>query len=154
MFWVRIRLGGREYLGVLDTGATISIVAKKILPCGSLKNTITTAAIRMGDGHVVHSCGDCEVEVPMGSRTIAHRFYVMDTEAFDFVLGTDFFVQHSQIQSLTLQAPYLLYLRRLKLHGIKRQKVPKIHGLKKHQKNHSLACKKSSRFRNTKRTLM
>ena len=104
MFWVRIRLGGREYLGVLDTGATISIVAKKILPCGSLKSTMTTAAIRMGDGHVVHSCGDCEVEVPLGSRTIAHRFYVMDTEAFDFVLGTDFFVQHSQIQSLTLHA--------------------------------------------------
>ena len=39
----------------------------------------------------------------MGSRNIAHRFYVMDTEAFDFVLGTNFFVQHSQIQSLTLQ---------------------------------------------------
>ena len=34
----------------------------------------------------------------------------MDTEAFDFVLGTDFFVQHSQIQSLTLQAPYLLHV--------------------------------------------
>ena len=102
MFWVRIRLGGREYLGVLDTGATISIVAKKILPCGSLKNTMTTAAIRMGDGHVVHSCGDCEVEVPLGSRTIAHRFYVMDTDAFDFVLGTDFFVQHSQCKT---QAP-------------------------------------------------
>ena len=58
MFWVRIRLGEREYLRVLDTGATISIVAKKNLPCGSLKNTMTTAAIRMGDGHVVHSCGN------------------------------------------------------------------------------------------------
>ena len=69
-----------------------------------------TAAIRMGDGHVVYSCGDCEVEVPMGSRTIAHRFYVMVTEASDFVLGTDLFVQHSEIQSLTLQAPYLLYV--------------------------------------------
>ena len=120
MFWVRIRLGKREYLGVLDTGATISIVAKKTLPCGSLKNTMATAAIRMGDGHVVHSCGDCEVEVPMGSRTIAHRFYVMDTEAFDFVLETDFFVQHSQIQSLTLQAPYLLYVD----HGSGRESVP------------------------------
>ena len=76
MFLVRIRLGGREYLGVLGTGATISIVAKKTLPCGSLKNTMTTAAVRMGDGHVVHSCGDCEVELPMGSRTIAHQFYV------------------------------------------------------------------------------
>ena len=69
---------------------------------------MTTAAIRMGDEHVVHSCGNCEVEVPMCSRTIAHRFYVMDTEAFD--LGTDFFLQHSQMQSLTLQAPYLLYV--------------------------------------------
>ena len=39
-----------------------------------------------------------------------------------------------------------LCLRRLKLHGIKREKVPKIHGLKKPQQNHSLACKKSSRF--------
>ena len=94
MFRVRIRLGGREYLWVLDTGATGCIVAKKTLPCGSLKNNMTTAAIRMGDGQVVERCGDCEVEVPMGSRTIAHRFYVMDTEAFYFVLGTDFFLQH------------------------------------------------------------
>ena len=56
----------------------------------------------------------------MGSQTIAHRFYVMDTEASDFVLGTDFFVQHSQIQSLTLQAPYLLYVD----HGSGRESVP------------------------------
>ena len=108
MFSVRIRLGGREYLGVLDTGATISIMAKKSLPCGDLKNILPTAAIRIGDGHVVHSCGDCEVEVPMGSRSIAHRFHVMETEAFDFVLGTDFFIEHSGILSLTLQAPYVL----------------------------------------------
>ena len=44
----------------------------------------------------------------MGSRSIAHRFYGMETEAFDFVLGTDLFVKHSQILSLTLQAPYVL----------------------------------------------
>ena len=52
-------------------------MAKKMLPCGSLKNTMSTAAIQIGDAHVVHSCGDCEVEVPMCSRTIAHRFYVL-----------------------------------------------------------------------------
>ena len=34
----------------------------------------------------------------------------MDTEAFDFVLGTDLLVQHSHIQSLTQQAPYVLYV--------------------------------------------
>ena len=56
----------------------------------------------------------------MGSQTIAHRFYVMDTKAFDFVLGTDFFVQHSRIHSLTLQAPYILYVD----HGDGRESVP------------------------------
>ena len=83
-------------------------MAKKVERRGDLKNIMTTAAIRMGDNHVVHSCRDFEVDVPMGSRSIAHRSYVMDTEAFDFVLGTDLFVEHSQILSLTLQAPYVL----------------------------------------------
>ena len=74
MFWVRIRLGIREYLGILDTGATVSIVAKKMLPRGDLKKVIPTAAIRMGDGHVVHSCGGCEVHVPMGSGALPIGF--------------------------------------------------------------------------------
>ena len=56
----------------------------------------------------------------MGSPTIAHLFYVIDTEAFKFVSGTDFFMQHSQIQSLTLQAPYILYVD----HGKGRESVP------------------------------
>ena len=108
MFWVPIRLGGRGYLGVPDTGATISVVAKKMLPRGDLKNIMPTAAIRMGHGHVVHRSGDCEVDVPMGSRSIAHSFYVMNTEVFDFVRETDLFVEHSQILSLTLQTHYVL----------------------------------------------
>ena len=108
MFWVRICPRRREYLAVLDTGATISIVARKNLPRGDLKKIMPTAAIRMGDGHVVHSSGGCEVGMPMGSRSSAHWFYVMDTEAFDFVLRTDFFVQPSQILSPALHAPYVL----------------------------------------------
>ena len=80
-------------------------MAKRGLRRGDLINIMPTAGIRMGDGHVLHGCGDCEVDVPVGSRSIAHRFYLMDTEAFGFVLGTDFFVEHSQLLSLTLQEP-------------------------------------------------
>ena len=79
-----------------------------------------TAAICMGDGHVVHSCGDCEVDVPLRSRSIAHPFYVMDDEAFDFLLKTDFFVEHSQILSLTLQPPFFLQVD----HGDGGESVP------------------------------
>ena len=136
VFWVGIRLRGREYLGVLDTGATISFLAKKTLPRGDLKNIMPTAAIRMGDGHVVHSCGDCEVDVPKGSRCIAHRFYVKDTEAFDFVLGTDFFVEHSQILSLTLQAPYVLQVD----HGDGGRSVPLEQS--EHASSYLRVCKK------------
>ena len=64
-----------------------------------------TAVIRMADGDVVHSCGDLEVAVPLRSGSIAYRFYVMHIEAFDFILGNDFFAEHAKILSLTLQAP-------------------------------------------------
>ena len=83
-------------------------MAKNTLPRGDLKNIMPTAAIRIRDGHVVHSCGDCEVNGAMGSRSIAYWLYVMHTESLEFVLGTDCFVEHSQILSLTLQAPYVL----------------------------------------------
>ena len=136
VFWVRICLGEREYLGLLHTGATISIVAKNILPRGDLKNIMPTAAIRMGDGHVVHSCGDCTVDVPMRSKSIAHRFYVMDTEAFDFVLGIDFFVEHSQILSLTLQAPQVLQVD----HGDGWESVPLEQS--EHTSSYLRVCKK------------
>ena len=119
MFWVRICLGRQEYLGVLDTGATISILAKNILPRADVKNIMPTAAIWMVHGHVVHSCGACEVDVPMGSKSIALRFYVMDAEGFGFVLGTDFFVGHAQILSIMLQAPYVLHVD----HGDGRESV-------------------------------
>ena len=136
MFWVLIRLGGREYLGVLDTGATISIVAENILPRGDLKNIMPTAAICIGDGHAVHNCGDCEIEVSVGSRSIAHRFYVMDAEAFDFVLGTNFFVEHSQILSLTLQAPYVVQVD----HGDRGESVPLEQS--EHTSSYLKVCKK------------
>ena len=35
VFWLRICSGGPEYLGVLDTGATISIAVKKLYLLGA-----------------------------------------------------------------------------------------------------------------------
>ena len=106
VFRVRICLGGGEYLGLLYTDDTIHIVAKKTLPRDGLKNTMPTTAICIGDGHMVHSCGNCEVEITMGSRSIPHRFDVMVTEAFVCILGADFFTEQPQVLSLTLQASY------------------------------------------------
>ena len=45
---------------------------------------------------------------------------MMDTEAFHFVMGTEFFVEQSRILSLTLQAPYVPEVN----HGDEGQSVP------------------------------
>ena len=79
-----------------------------MLPPWGLKNIMPTAVIGMRDGHVVHTSGNCEVDVPMGSRIIAHLFYVRDTEPLDLVLGTNFFAEHPQNLSPALQAPHVL----------------------------------------------
>ena len=123
VFLVRVTIAGKDYLGVFDTGATISIVPRQILARLSMGTSRPTVAIRMGDGRVAHSVGDCVLEVPMGWKTISHPFYVMDTEAFDFVLGTDFLTQHPEILSLTLQSPYVLWVD----HGGGREAVPLEH---------------------------
>ena len=136
MFSVRIRPRGREYLEVLDTGATISTAAKKTLSKEALKNTIPTAAIRMEDGHVVYTCGDCEVDVAMGTKSIPHRLYVMDTEAFDFVLATNFFTEWPEVLSFTPQAPYVLNVD----HGCGKESVPLEHNGQPFQ--HLRVCQK------------
>ena len=123
-------------MGVLDTGATISIVAKKYLPHGDLKNIMPTAAIRMGDGHVVHSSRDSEIDVTMGSRSIACWFYVMDTEALDFGLGTNLSVEHSEVLSLTPQAPYVSQVD----HGDRGESVPLEQS--EHTSSYLRVCKK------------
>ena len=125
-------------MGVLDTGATISIVANKMLPPWDLKSIMPTTSICIGEDHVVQSCGDCEVDVPMGSRSIAHRFYVMGTEAFHFVPGTEFFAEHCQIPCLTLQAPYVLHVDL----GNGRESVPLEQS--EHTSSYLRVCKKES----------
>ena len=129
-------LGDENTCGYWILGLLCQLWPRKFHPRGDLKKTMPTAAIHMGDGHVVHSCGDCEVDVPMGSRSIARRFYVMDTEAFDFVLGTNFFVEHSQTLSLTLQAPYVLQVD----HGDGGESVPLEQS--EHTSSYLKVCKK------------
>ena len=74
--------------------------------------------------------------MPLGSRSIAHQFYVMDTEAFNFVLGIDFFVEHSKILSLTLQAFYVLQVD----HGDRWESVPLEQS--KHSSSYLRVCNK------------
>ena len=62
----------------------------------------------------------------------------MDTEPFHFVLGTGFFVEHCQILSLTLPAPYVLQVD----HGDGGESVPLEQF--EHTSSYLRVCKKES----------
>ena len=91
---------------MLDTGATLSIVAWRRLK--TVKKT-KTVAIRVGDGRTIHSFGGIDVTICLGNETVTQHCRVLDTDAFDIVIGTDFLQRNPQVKMLSPQRPYFLH---------------------------------------------
>ena len=91
---------------MLDTGATLSIVARRLLK--TFKKT-KTVAIKVGDGRTIHSLGGVDVTICLGDETVTQHCTVLDTDAFDIVIGNDFLRRNHQVKMLSLQCPYSLH---------------------------------------------
>ena len=101
-----MKIGDQVFGAVLDTGATLSIVARRLLK--TFKKT-KTAAIRVGDGRTIHSLGGVDVTICLGDETVTQHCRVLGTYAFDIVIGTDFVRRNPQVKMLSLQRPYSLH---------------------------------------------
>ena len=55
-FWITVKIGDQVYKAVLDRGATLSIVARRLLKQAKIWKS-KTVAIRVGDGQDIHSPG-------------------------------------------------------------------------------------------------
>ena len=87
---------------MLDTAATLSIVARRLLK--TFKKTMTVA-IRVGVRCTIHSLGGVGVTICMGDETVTQHCRVVDTDAFDIAIGTDFLRRNPQVKMLSLQRP-------------------------------------------------
>ena len=101
-----MKIGDQVFRAVLETGATLSIVARRLLK--TFKKT-KTVAIRVGDGRTIHSLGGVDVTICLGEETVTQHCRVLDTNAFDIVIGTDFLPRNPQVKMLSLQRPYSLH---------------------------------------------
>ena len=106
VFWILVKIGDQVIRAVLDTGATLSIVARRLLR--TFRKT-KTVAIRVGDGRTIHSLGKVDVIICLGDETVTQQCRVLDTDAFDIVIGTDFLRRNPQVKMLSLQRPYSLH---------------------------------------------
>ena len=101
-----MKIRDQVFRAVLDTGATLSIVARRLLK--TFKKT-KTVAIRVGDGRTIHSLGGVDVTICLGDETVTQHCRVLDTDAFDIVIGTDFLQRNPKVKMLSLQRPYSLH---------------------------------------------
>ena len=65
-----MKIGDQVFRAVLDTGATLSIVARRLLK--TFRKT-KTVAIRVGDGRTIHSLGGVDVTICLGHLSLCHR---------------------------------------------------------------------------------
>ena len=101
-----MKIGDQVLRAVLDTGATLSIVARRLLK--TFKRT-KTVAIRVGDGRTIHSLGGVDETICLGDKTVTRHCRVLDTDAFGIVIGTDFLRRNPQVKMLSVQRPYSLH---------------------------------------------
>ena len=102
-----MKIGDQVFRAVLDTGATLSIVARRLLK--TFRKT-KTVAIRVGDGRTIHSLGGVDVTICLGDENRDSTLQsVGPTDAFDIVIGTDFLRRNPQVKMLSLQRPYSLH---------------------------------------------
>ena len=60
-----MKIGDQIYMAVSDTGAMLSIVARRLLKQAKIRK-MKTVAIRVGDGRTIHSLGGVDVTVSLG----------------------------------------------------------------------------------------
>ena len=82
-----MKIEDQVFCAWLDTDATLSIVARHLLK--TIKKT-KTVAIRVGDGHTIHSLGVIDVTICLGDETVTQHCRVLDTDAFDIGIAADF----------------------------------------------------------------
>ena len=96
----------------LDTGATIFLVSSGFVRFDH-PVPINIGGVKTGEEGATLTEGEIEGEVQVGDRKVLQKFQAFDTDAFEAVLGTDFFAQNECIKYLSLKEPtYLLVVNK------------------------------------------
>ena len=82
-------VNGVSVHAIVDTGATISCVAKSFVAEQALQKE-NAILVEVGNGATLFTLGTTDLTLQFGSKILTHKAYVLDTNAFEAVLGMDF----------------------------------------------------------------
>lgn len=82
-------VNGAPVEAIIDTGATISAVAKSFVPDQAICKE-QSLAVAVGSGDTLFTLGTTNLVVKFGDKMISQKAHVLETTAFQAVLGMDF----------------------------------------------------------------
>ena len=97
-----MKIGDHVFRAVLDTSATLSMVAWRLLKTFKKKKTV---AIGVGDGRTINSLGGVDASICLGNETVTQHCRLLDTDAFDILIGTNFLRRNSQVKNVVSPTP-------------------------------------------------
>ena len=80
----------------MNSGATLSIVARRLLKQAKIQKT-RPAAIKAGDGRTIHSLAEVNATVCLSNEQVTQHCKLLDTDVFDIVIGTEFLCRNHQV---------------------------------------------------------
>ena len=101
---MRVAINGVWADAYSDTGATMFPVSSRFARFDDLV-PINICGVKTGEGGVTLTEGEIEGEVQVRDRKVLQTFEAFVTNAFEAVLGTEFFAQNEWIKYLSFQEP-------------------------------------------------
>ncbi len=89
VYEVPVHVGEKPISAILDTGATTSAVAVSCVPPNSVQRS-DAIPLQIGNGDYIWSLGTSDIKLQFGKSIFYVKAVVVETSAFDAVLGTDF----------------------------------------------------------------
>ena len=115
MYWISVTLPGESAprQALFDTGASLSCIAPHCLRgnpvVGKSKRPIP---IKVGDGRVILSQGECVVTIKLGKKEFKHSCVVVPNLAVEVVVGMDFVRNHNVLKGLLFEGTgHIIYQR-------------------------------------------
>lgn len=103
--WIlKASVNGTVVDALIDSGATISVVAKRFVPDHQLNRELSIP-VQVASGQTVYTLGTSDLIVELDSTLFKQKVQVLETSAFDAILGLDFLTQNPRCGGVLTQPP-------------------------------------------------
>ena len=98
------QVNGRNISAIIDSGATVSVIAKRLVSNQELKRE-DLFPVQVANGETVYTLGSTILSMTFDDKLFEQKAQVMDTHAFDAVLGLDFLSGNPRCGGILTQPP-------------------------------------------------